>query len=123
MAAGRYSITIEQGSTFELNVTYKDSTGTPINLTNYSARMQIRATHDANVVLASLTTSLDSDGTGITITAASGALYMRLSAASSSNLSFNQAVYDLEIYSGSGNTEYVTRILEGRVKLSKQVTR
>lgn len=123
MAAGRYSITIEQGATFELVATYKNSSGTPVDLTSYGARMQIRSTHDSNVTLVSLTTTLDSDGSGITITPSSGSLYIRLSAASSSALNFSQGVYDLEIYSGSGNTEYVTRILEGNVKLYKQVTR
>ncbi len=123
MAAGRYSITIEQGATFELVATYKNSSGTPVDLTSYGARMQIRSTYDSNVTLVSLTTTLDSDGSGIVITPSSGSLYIRLSAASSSALNFSQGVYDLEIYSGSGNTEYVTRILEGNVKLYKQVTR
>jgi hypothetical protein len=31
-------------------------------------------------------------------------------------------VYDLEIASGSGNCATVTRILEGRIKLSKNIT-
>ncbi len=123
MSAGKYALTVEQGATFELSITYKDSTGTPINLTNYGARMQFRSTVDSSVIIASLTSTLDSDGSGITITAASGALYIRMSAASSSALNFSNAVYDLEVYSGSGNTEYVQRILEGRVKLNKNVTR
>lgn len=123
MAAGRYSIVIEQGATFELSVVYKDSTGAAIDLSNYGARMQVRSVHESNTVLVSLTTTLDSDGSGITITGVSGSIYVRLSAASSSNLSFSTGVYDLEIYSGSGNTEYVQRILEGKVKLSKQATR
>jgi hypothetical protein len=33
-------------------------------------------------------------------------------------LTFDEAAYDLELYSAS----YVTRILEGKVKLSKEVT-
>ena len=37
----------------------------------------------------------------------------------SSALNFDQALYDLEISSGS----FVSRILEGQVKLSKEVTR
>ena len=39
MAAGRYSFTIEQGATFQLELQYKDANQTPINLTNYSGRM------------------------------------------------------------------------------------
>ena len=32
MSAGRYSFVIEQGATLDLEVVYKDSSGTPINL-------------------------------------------------------------------------------------------
>ena len=39
MSAGRYSFTIEQGTTFQLELIYKDSNQTPINLTGYSGRM------------------------------------------------------------------------------------
>ena len=35
---------------------------------------------------------------------------------------FNEALYDLEIYSGSNNSPFTIRLLEGKVKLSKQVT-
>ena len=43
MAAGRYSFVIEQGSTTDFEIIYKDSAGDPIDLTDYQARMQIRA--------------------------------------------------------------------------------
>jgi hypothetical protein len=49
----------------------------------------------------------------------SGSVGIFISATSSSALDFTEAVYDLEITSGS----IVTRILEGKVKLSKEVTR
>ena len=42
MAAGIYDIIIEQGATFTLSATWKDSAGAAINLTSYSARMQVR---------------------------------------------------------------------------------
>ena len=37
-------------------------------------------------------------------------------------LTFDAALYDLEIASGSGNCAVVTRLLEGVVTLSKNVT-
>jgi hypothetical protein len=49
----------------------------------------------------------------------SGSIGLYISAATSSLLNFNEAVYDLEIHSGIT----VNRILEGCVKLSKEVTR
>ena len=42
---------------------------------------------------------------------------------STTQLEFNQAVYDMDIISGSGPCPYVNRILEGNVKLSQEVTR
>ena len=36
-----YDITIHQGATFELGLQYKDSTGTPINMSGYSVDAQL----------------------------------------------------------------------------------
>lgn len=126
MAAGRYSFTIEQGTTLDFNVQYLDSNSTPVDLTDYSGRMQIRPTLTSNDVIITLSSSRAEDGTGLNFSGSngttpptSGSIGVFISAASSSAFSFNEAVYDLEIYSGS----IVTRILEGKVKLSKEVTR
>lgn len=126
MAAGRYSFTIEQGSTLNLELQYKDASGTPINLTDYEGRMQIRPSIASTTVYISLSSSLQADGTGLNFSGSngttpptSGSIGIYISAISSSLLDFDQAVYDLEIFSGS----YVSRILEGQVKLSKEVTR
>lgn len=126
MAAGRYSFTIEQGTTLDFNVQYLDSNSTPVDLTDYSGRMQIRPTLTSNDVIITLSSSRADDGTGLNFSGSngttpptSGSIGVFISAASSSAFSFNEAVYDLEIYSGS----IVTRILEGKVKLSKEVTR
>ena len=42
MAAGRYSFVIEQGTTVNFEIQYKDANGNPIDLTDYSGRLQIR---------------------------------------------------------------------------------
>ena len=123
MAAGRYSFIIEQGATFQRQVRYTNSSGDPVDLSNYSARMQIRPSADSNIVYVRLTGTVGNDGSGLVITAASGTVDITISALSSSMLSFTEAMYDLEIYSGSGDTEFVTRLLEGNVKLKKNVTR
>jgi len=126
MSAGRYSFTIEQGSTLSFQLQYKDDTGTPINLSNYGGRMQIRPSVASTTVYLSLSSSLQADGTGLNFSGSngstpptSGSIGLYISAATSSLLTFDTAVYDLEIYSGS----IVNRILEGQIKLSKEVTR
>ena len=129
MAAGRYSFVIEQGATVNFELQYRDGTGTPIDLTDYAGRMQIRSTVSSPVVILSLSSSLNPDGTGINFSGSngstpptSGSIGIYISACTSSMLNFDQAVYDLEIYSGS-NCPYVIRLLEGQVKLSKEITR
>jgi len=128
MAAGKYSFIIEQGSTVDFQVQYKDSTGTPVDLTGYSGKMQIRSAFaDANpTTYITLSSSLASDGTGLNFSGSngitpltSGSIGVYISAVSSSAFTFTSAKYDLEIVSGSR----VTRILEGNVNLSLEVTR
>ena len=129
MSAGRYSFTIEQGTTFQQELIYKDSNQTPINLTGYSGRMQIRPTVDSNTVYLTLSSSLNADGTGLNFSGSSGtnppssgSIGIYIASCTSSLLNFTNAYYDLEIYSGS-NCPYTVRLIEGQVQLSKEVTR
>lgn len=129
MAAGRYLLTIEQGATTDLLLEYKDSNGNPVDLSGYAARMQIRPSVDSSTTHLSLTNVTASDGTGLNLTPTSasltlprtsGSVGLFISAATSSGLSFTEGVYDIELQSSTG---VVTRLLEGIVKLSKEVTR
>ena len=43
MAAGRYSFTLEQGTTVDFELQYKDSGANPIDLSGYTGRMEIRS--------------------------------------------------------------------------------
>lgn len=130
MSAGKYSFLIEQGATLNFEIQYKDAENNPVDLSNYGGRMQIRPTIDSTTIYLTLSSSLNTDGTGLnfsgsngTTSPTSGSIGIYISAISSSNLSFDEeAYYDLEIFSGSAPI-YVERLLEGRVKLSKEVTR
>jgi len=130
MAAGKYNFVIEQGSTVDFTVNYKDSSDNPIDLSNYGARMQIRPSIDSTEIIAQLSSSLYADGSGIqmepidpdtllTLPKSSGSLQIIISAESSSNMDFGVAQYDLEIHSAS----FVEKIIRGRVSLRKEVTR
>ena len=126
MAAGRYSFIVEQGSTKQFEIIYSDANSTPVDLTGYSARMQIRPSAGSSTLYATLSSSLWPDGTGLNLQGldgtkpyASGSIGVTISAATSSLFDFGEASYDLELYYGST----VTRILEGKVKLSKEVTK
>lgn len=127
MAAGKYNFVIEQGATLDFEIQYKDANGTPIDLTNYEGRMSLKSgvggTEYINLSssLAPCGTGLNFNGLGGTKPRTSGSIGIYIAAVSSSELNFDQAVYDLELYSGS-NCEYVIRLIEGNVRLSKQVT-
>jgi hypothetical protein len=122
MAAGKYSFIIEQGSTTNFTIIYTDSTGAPIDLTSYGSKMQIRLTYDTPPII-TLSSSLNADGTGLNMTnAASGAIGIYIASCTSSMFNFDTALYDLDIVSGSGPCPVVNRILEGKVKLSREVT-
>jgi hypothetical protein len=125
MSAGRYNFTIEQGSTLDLELRYKDSNGDPIDLTGFGGCMQLRPSAGSPTVYISLSSSLQPDGTGLNFSGSlsqhspsDGCISIYISAASSSALTFTDAVYDLELESGS----FVARLVEGRVRLSKEVS-
>ena len=128
MAAAKYPFTIEQGVTTILEFQYKDADENPINLTGYSGRMQIKSDYadNAPTTYATFSSSLNPDNTGLSFSGSngttpptSGSIGLYISAATSSAFTFESAKYDLEIYSGS----LVTRLVEGTIKLSKEVTR
>jgi hypothetical protein len=130
MAAGRYSFVIEQGATTDFEIIYKDSNGDPVDLTGHRARMQIRAAQTASSeAYLTLSSSLNDDGTGLNLSGSagtnppeSGSIGIFISHTTSSALNFSNAYYDLEIVSGTGNSTRVTRILEGGVGLSREIT-
>ncbi len=125
MAAARYSFIIEQGATTNIQVTWQDESGS-VDLSGYGARMQMRPSATSETIYLSLSSSLQLDGTGLNMSGSdgetavqSGSIGIYISAATSSLLNFDTAYYDLEMVSGNE----VTRLLEGQVKLSKNVTR
>jgi hypothetical protein len=123
MAAGIYNFTIEQGTTVVKQFTYKDASANVVDLNGYYVRMQMRdsITDAAPVTGGSFTTS-----SGMTILAtanstASGTIQLRIEASVTKDYTFTTAVYDIEIEDPASST--VTRLLQGTIKLSPEVTR
>ena len=116
MAAATHNLTIEQGATFMLNLVYKDSTGTPINLSGYSARMQIRRAYTSPSSLATFST----ENGRIALGTVSGTIEVTGDAALTSALAAKTAVYDLELVSPVGA---VTRLIRGTVTITPEVTK
>lgn len=117
MTAGQHDITIEQGATFLLNLVWRDSTDTLVDLTGYTARMQVRQTHkSADPPALTLTT----ENGAITLGGAAGTISVVAAATATGDITFKRGVYDLELVSGSG---VVTRLIDGVVTVTPEVTR
>lgn len=117
MAAGIYNITIEQGADFSLPLTWRDGSNTIVNVTGYSARMQIRESYESDDTIVSLSSAVDG---GITLGGAAGTIVVSIPAAITSKMPYTSAVYDLEMVSVTGA---VTRLVQGDVYISREVTR
>lgn len=102
-----------QGASFDYTLTWKTN-GTAVNLTGYSARMQVRQTADATATVLSI-----SNGSGITLGGTAGTVLLEASATTTAALTAGQYVYDLELVSGA----YVTRLVEGNFVIYSEVTR
>jgi hypothetical protein len=113
---GEYDLTVLQGATFQLRVIWKDSTGAAINLSGYTARMQMRERLTSTTTLADMTT----ENGGISLGGAAGTVDLLLTAAETAAITAIRGVYDLELVSASG---VVSRVLGGSVDFSKEVTR
>lgn len=114
MLAGLLDIEIEQGATFNLEFLYQDDSGTPINLTGMTARMQLRRQYNSPDPLIILTT----ENGRITITPLLGKINLIINASDTEDLT-GSGVYDLEIVNGS----VVNRILEGSFKVCLEATK
>ena len=116
-ATNRYDLAINQGATFSLAATWRDSNGTAVNLTGYTARLQIRSAYDSSTTTVSLTSAAGD----IVLGGAAGTIVATISATATAALASSfSGVWDIELVSGSG---VVTRLLEGAVTVSPEVTR
>lgn len=87
----------------------------PVNLTGFTARMQIRETIESTTTLVSLT-----EASGITLGGTAGTIGITITATATALLDFDSAVYDLEVVSAGG---IVTPVTYGNVYLNDEVTR
>lgn len=113
-----FPITIVQGADFYWPITYQDSSGNPINLTGYTARMQVRQTINSNnPPIIDVSTS----NGYITIIPATGSINISIPNSTTSGLTAPiKAYYDVFITSPSG---FKSRIIYGSVCIPERVTR
>ena len=119
--AAEVNYTIIQGATFRERVTWQDSNEAGIDLTGATVYMQVRDNY-ADLVAATI---LDlENGSGITLSdqgTSPGQFTIELTPAQTEALSWTGTkFYDVEVHQSNGD---VFRILQGRISLSREVTR
>lgn len=115
MAASTYNISAEQGTDYAATLTYANSTGTAINITGYTARMQVRRTAGSPNAALTLTNT-----SGITLGGAAGTVAIAIPAAALAVIDSGNYRYDLELVSGAG---VVTKLISGDFVVTGEVTR
>lgn len=106
--AQKANITIDQGTTFSSGIDLLNDNDEAVDVTNYTARGQIRKHYSS------------SNAVSFTTTLSNGSLVISLTAAQTANMVAGRYVYDIELVDPS-NT--VLRILEGIVTVTPEVTR
>jgi len=115
MTPGLVNFVCPQGSTFKRTLTYTLDNA-PIDLSGYSARLQVREAYYSTEPILSIASS----GSGIYIGGSAGTIDILISDSQTSQLPAGTHVYDLEIISPSLE---VNRLIEGNWTVTPEVTR
>lgn len=114
---GKLDLEMWQGASWDYTITWT-SGGTAIDLTNYSARMQVRDSYDASSVIFARTA-----GSGITLGGTAGTIFLEANAVETAALPSRPDgayIYDLELVSAG---TVVTRLVEGAFTIYPEVTK
>jgi hypothetical protein len=116
-------IVIFQGGTFDQVFFYETGEPpAPVNLSGYTAKMQIRSKPESKAVILELSTEAGNNRITLNYASNNGAIRLFISAADTAQLSpRDEAVYNLVIYNSSNGTS--TPILQGKAIIVAQITR
>lgn len=120
MPAAYWKIEIDQGETWSMLLRLKnpadgDTPATPMDLTGFDVRMQVRESVTSPAPLLSLTL-----GNGITVDGPAGEITLKVSDEETASWAWRYGLYGLEIESPGGDT---TALLKGEVEVNAEVTR
>jgi hypothetical protein len=113
--SAQFDITADQGATFSAVFTWLASDQqTPVNLTGWSAAMQVRA-EATNALLASFSTASG----GIALGGSAGTITLSASPSTTSGWTFGAGLYDLQLTDSGGD---VITLLAGLFTVTPAVT-
>lgn len=104
---------IDQGTSFHniINLT-DDTTNTPINVYGYTVTSQMRRSYNSANISANITCTLSN--------VSNGEITMTMTAANTANIKAGRYVFDVKAVDNNNST---SRILEGMITVTPQVTR
>lgn len=105
---------IDQYASFQTTITWTEDDGTPIDMTGYTVKMDIKTGYDGNLIL-----SLDSADDSITVVEASGQMTFVITPSQTASFNFVRAFFDVVATSPDG---FATRVIEGTFLLNKGIT-
>ena len=108
--ATKQNLYIDLGTTYLQSFYLKNTDNTPLDLSGFTGRSQIRKEYTSNTY-----NSFD-----VSVGGNTGIVTISLAANTSSNIESGRYLYDIELESNTGT---VTRILEGFVTFTPEVTR
>jgi hypothetical protein len=108
--ATKANIIVDQGTTFSTDIYLTDDNGNPVDLTGYTGASKMRKHY----------TSSNAQSFSVSLHPTDGYVTLSLSANVTDNLTPGRYVYDVEVTSSSN---VVSRIVEGIVTVTPQVTR
>jgi len=109
--ATKANLVIDQGTTFSVELDLTDETGDILSLEGFTANAQMRKWY----------TSSNATAFATLINASSGQITLSLTANQTGSLSAGRYVYDVELTQNSSNA--ISRVVEGIVTVTPQVTR
>ena len=108
-------LTLEQGATWNVSLTYTDALNVPIALTPFRAHMQVRRRFGSPVLL-----DLSTENGSITLLAG-GVIKIRGKARAPARINTTMCVYDLHLIK-LVDPDDVTRVFGGTVSVQRAVT-
>ena len=124
MVAFNVKLLMERGATFRKTMIWKTgdltqpSTMTPVDITGYTGKMQVRSDVSSSAVLFELSTV----NGRITLGGSAGTIVLYIPSTVTSAFTFKKAVYDLFLTSPSGSPSDVIKFMDGTITVATKIT-
>lgn len=112
--AASYNFTIPKSTDFELDLTWKGSDKQPVDLTNWTAKMQIRSIAGGDLYI-----DLTTENNGIALGGTAGTIHIHIDHTVTGDIDWEKGVYDLHMIS-PGDIRSV--LLSGACEVKETVT-